>query len=359
MRTVTAQPICHLLPGSCVRTKSELRARLVQTSLTPPNSPEYLWENSTPASLLKFYASQPSLDDLVRFVKTRPKPKLALLKERWSADMSVIVVIPTENSSSNLASNARRVFDPLPVLFVEASGPLFNYSYSVNSGTDEALKESPDWIIISNDDMFLVDSISKLSRQLRAMDKVETSVVFASPDTAGTPHHTHPCVISPAPFDLFPPIQFGRDLTYSYFRTAYFRKALLRKYRVQMVPLLLGVRRDKLRPVAEFYKSIGFLSSRLRRTETFYACGDFIAVKASVLRKMSFDEGFINGYEDVDFSYRATMSQEWAVSDFRIGSVGSASLGKQTSRGQVGPLRSVMNLAYFYWKHFKQPVTPR
>jgi hypothetical protein len=81
---------------------------------------------------------------------------------------------------------------------------------------------------------------------------------------------------------------------------------------------------------------------------TFPAVGDFVICSSALLRTLPnlFDETFINGGEDVDFSISIYITGcTYHSIDYKIKSVGGASLG---NKGRM--LKDVLNLSYLSYK---------
>jgi hypothetical protein len=69
------------------------------------------------------------------------------------------------------------------MVFVESGGKedfYFNYAHNCNMGIKKAMEYNPKWVVVSNDDMEAVDSISVLTAQLRNINHRKIGCVFVN-----------------------------------------------------------------------------------------------------------------------------------------------------------------------------------
>lgn len=76
----------------------------------------------------------------------------------FDGDTHAIVVVPTANLDGSLFSrfveSIRRYTNPVPtIVAVESSGSEFRFASSMNAGIKEAMKLSPKYVVLSNDDI--------------------------------------------------------------------------------------------------------------------------------------------------------------------------------------------------------------
>ena len=136
-----------------------------------------LLKSDDPAKILEFYNHFNSNTELIKWMKSRPRAPIKIYETEGSAD--ICVVIPTANRNNAYSKGAKKVYKGLKIIFVESSGPYFNFSTSANSGIKYALKKyKPDWIILSNDDVYKIDNIEVLRKELAAFDRDKVDVLF-------------------------------------------------------------------------------------------------------------------------------------------------------------------------------------
>jgi hypothetical protein len=321
---------------------------------------ESLWSSTEPIDLLRFYNEIQTVTDLIRFSRSRPPPHISLRTLRFTGVDKIVVVVPTRSAVGRTANYIANVFSPLPIVFVESAGRYFNYSKSVNAGVKEALTGDPDWVVVANDDMVEVDPARKLVEQINK--NWDADCLLARPNITGRPLvHTVPCSVtrSIVPWDWI--IAFTDALTYGEFPP--FSVSIpyyLRKY---------GVRHSFRSPVdIEGFSSV----KELVRKERFYyfrkirqgpynlleSCcrsflnaGDFGVYRSSVFRKHMYDEVFINGYEDMDFSFLLSCrNYDIRVMDFQIES-GGGSIAPTSRLRRLHEIRQVLNISYFFYKN--------
>ena len=119
--------------------------------------------------IFAFYNSFRNREELIEWMRLRPKNKPTL--HRVSGNNDIVVVIPTADiDSQRVKLCSERIFSGLNQIIVESIKPhdkYFNYSHNVNIGISEAMRTNPDWIIISNDDMIPEDTSEKLISEIK------------------------------------------------------------------------------------------------------------------------------------------------------------------------------------------------
>ena len=75
------------------------------------------------------------------------------------------------------------IFKGLHIIFVESGWGdfYFNYAHNCNLGIKKALEYDPNWIVISNDDMYKIDDVKILSEQLKRLSSSEKCIVYLEP----------------------------------------------------------------------------------------------------------------------------------------------------------------------------------
>jgi hypothetical protein len=138
-----------------------------------------------PNKILEFYNGFESRDQLIQWMRERPKG-VANIHE-VEGDKDIIVVIPTADFNGKYARECREnVFKGLHIIFVESGGKgdfYFNFARNCNIGLKRAMEYNPNWIVVSNDDMNKVDEPARLVENLRKLEfeKPECDLVFATP----------------------------------------------------------------------------------------------------------------------------------------------------------------------------------
>ncbi|MCG3109465.1 hypothetical protein L3N51_01757 [Metallosphaera sp. J1] len=267
----------------------------------------------SPGDVERIYSTF-SRDEIIEWMKGRPSADMRFVEVE--GDSEIVVVVPTADASGKLASRTREHFQGLHIIFVESRGPLFNYARSVNAGVNEALKFKPKWVVISNDDLTRVESVSKLRDQLDSVTGVD--LVMASPSS----YHTyHVLLMDPKPWFVTGMGVFGKLTGLApakvYGKLLKFRERLGVRF-VTMIESMVG-------PMARFAgKSYRVLNA-----------GSFAVIRP---RRSPLDETFINSHEDLVLS----MTSRYAVINYGIEEQRGASLGF----GEARFVRTFVNEIY-------------
>jgi len=295
-----------------------------------------LFTSNDPKKIMEFYDGFENRDQLIQWMKERPKG-VSYIHE-VEGDKDIIVVIPTADFNGKYARECRdNIFKGLHMVFVESGGRgdfYFNIAHNCNVGIKRAMEYNPKWVVISGDDMYKGDEISILTSQLndppfinRTM-KDHVGILFAYPPT----------------------FYYSRKLNVSAIRTA--RKLIhyilyLFKRDVSFeIKMKFGVRyigsensfKDKFfyRKMFDFIDPISFaiLNSKM--------CSEFFKVNGYV-----YDPTFINCCEEGDLAVRIKRSG-WDSNfvKFMIPPMRGMTLGSGNDR----EIRDQIGLIYFSFK---------
>ena len=283
-----------------------------------------LFSSDNNSEIISVYDTFRSTDELFQWMRDRPKGRAEIFEIEGNKE--VIVVIPTADFEGKYAKECREnIFKGLHIIFVESGypkDPYFNYSHSCNIGIKTALKYNPKWIVVSNDDMYKIDDVERLKRELRALDNKMIYVVFTKPSR----YHSIP--------DNFGRPRITRKILFS----------LLPKRRIQIkAEKKIGINNF---PSPSFRYHIFFY----KRGYRYLSIADFGIFSSEFIKHSGctlFDEIFVTGGEDNDLSLRLSMfSERHAIIEYRIGDYMGSSLGKGVARH----LRNVLNLCYLEYK---------
>ncbi len=278
--------------------------------------------------LSDFYNSFENTDQLVRWMKERPKGANYIREEEGNKE--VIVVIPTSDFDGLHARDCRyNIYKGLHMIFVE-SGEIpdlyFNYAHNCNIGIRKAAEYKPKWIVVSNDDKIKFMEPTVLLQELSNLDPKKIGVVIP---------RNHEISYLCRKNSLFETINHVS----SYFS----RRAKLEKR--------FGV---KYKLYAKEKRTIGKILGKitLKRLLKTEIPGSFFIISADVCNtfgKEIFDETYQNGMEDVDLFIRFhEHSLNVSFIDYHILDKGGSSLGKEKIRYS---LRGILNRSYFNLKN--------
>ena len=265
-----------------------------------------------PDKIIEFYNGFENRDQLIQWMKERPKG-VAYIYE-VDGDKDVIVVIPTADFNGKYARECREnIFKGFHIIFVESGeipDPYFNYAHNCNVGIKKAMEYNPKWVLVSNDDMVQVNDISILIDQLAGIDNHTYMTVYTEPSV----HHSVPSAVSR-----------GRIT-----RTMLFK--------------LLGKNR-RYQLIFEKKFSINFFVTPVKGYWRFFfkeisgkkviSIADFGIFSSELLRSENglYSETFINSAEDIELSIRlASMVSDKKIIEYKIGNNIGISLGNDISR---------------------------
>ena len=279
--------------------------------------------------VIRFYDSFQNRDDLIQWMKERPRGATYIHEVEGNKD--IVVVIPTADFNGRYAEECRKnIFNGLHIIFIESGeipDPYFNYAHSCNAGVKKALEYDPKWIVISNDDMYKIDDVEVLRSGLMKLD--EKKYDFTVPPLKGG-----------QPLEL----SMGRKkLTYDFYRVFKDRPIghLYNKFNIRYFYIVNSIKRS------------AFVFEKVTGT-TFVSFRAFIIFSAVYLRNEMggnpFDDVYINEHEDLDLSFRLFLNRARTFSiRYRVGARKGSSLGMTKQRG----FRQICGRAYFNFKYEK------
>jgi len=266
-----------------------------------------LFMSSDPKKIIEFYDGFENRDELIEWMKERPKG--ASYIHEVEGDKDIIVVIPTADFNGKYAVNCREnIFKGLHMIFVE-SGEIpdlyFNGAHNVNIGIKKAMEYSPKWIVFSNDDMVKEDPIERLSSALLKLNNEEEIIVHTL--KSGKYH--------------------SLDVSIST-RTIRRKIAHCMMGKLERIRMNLESRFDVKYIVGS---SRGFYRFLYRSILKFKYSGSFTIMSSALIKRMNgifFDETFINGAEDIDIALLLKQKgTKIEYVDYKIGDIIGGTVG--------------------------------
>jgi len=285
-----------------------------------------LFTSSDPRNIIHFYEGFENKEELIDWMKERPKGSCEIMEVEGKKD--IIVVIPAADFEGEYAKRCREeIFKGLHIIFVVSGkgNNYFNYAHNCNLGIKKAMEYNPKWIVLSNDDMYKIDDVDVLKEQLHNIEEKNYNVAFTKPSEY---HSALSRIIKVNSFyNLFHLItnyDAGRVRVKQYI-----------KFNIKFTSM-----KSKYSPIFSFprkgYKFIEVLDFLILSYRFVEQAGGYI-----------FDETYINGREDVDLSLKISLGGEkFAVIDYQIGDYIGSTIGINDSRW----IRDVANLCYFNFK---------
>ena len=283
-----------------------------------------LFTSKDPRKIVSFFNSFESREQLIEWMEERPKG-VPWIRE-VEGDRDIIIVVPTADFDGKYAQACREeVFKGQHIIFVESGGKkdfYFNFAHYVNAGIKKAMDYDPKWIIYSGDDVYKVDDVSVLKKELDNTDSRRYDIIFLKPH----PNYSVPMYIG------------KKRLTYDILRVFVGREngKLYRKFKLNY----FYAAKNKLTPL--FF-------SKVRGTDfiNMQAFGIISSNYITSRLEPLFDETYINEHEDIDISLQVFLEgRHYKIVDYKIGSYVGSTLGLGKDRG----LRQVAGRAYFNWK---------
>jgi len=283
-----------------------------------------LFMSNDPKKIIEFYDGFENRDQLIQWMKERPKG-VSYIHE-VEGDKDIIVVIPTADFNGEYAKECRdNIFKGLHMVFVESGigNFYFNYAHNCNVGIRKAMEYNPKWVVLSNDDVYKIDSAEMLKEELMKLDEKKYDVIF----TDETEYHSK--------LNKVIHINFFENLNQ-------LRNSKWLGFKINKIKRKFGVRYSilKKRKINDIlFKGITYID--------LVAFGIFSAKFAETKQGNLFDEIFINNMEDSDLSLSILLTKSRVHKiHFSIGDLIGSSLGIGIDRS----LRSLASEVYFTYK---------
>ena len=280
--------------------------------------------NQDPEKILNFYTHFNDQNELIKWMKHRPKGRADIYEIEGPKD--IIVVIPTESHSTKGAINCREsVFRGFHLIFVESgpNDPYFNYASNCNTGIEVALSYNPKWIVLSNDDMVRIDDPSVLRNNLETLDEHKVSAVF----TECSSYHSYPVFLG-----------YPNKIRQLYFMISN------KENRMQ----LKLERKFGIKVVVQNYGSLQ--RNFFKGYTTVINIGAFGIFSSDYIRSLGnklFDDVYLNEFEELEASYiLRDANLPTATIKYRIGDLIGTGLGRSTVR----KYRAIASRSYFNYK---------
>jgi len=295
-----------------------------------------LFTSNDPRKIMEFYDGFHSRDELIEWMKERPKG-VPWIRE-VSGQKDIIVVIPTADFNGKYAKECRdNIFKGLHLIFVESGGKndfYFNFAHYVNTGIKKALEYNPKWIIYSGDDMYKIDDVEQLRISLSAIPENVDVVYAVSPENR-----------------FSDPTYIGRP-TFIYGILNFIRgkkgipKNIQKKFHLDLEIISdFFIKPRFLKPLVKF-----LIVRPLKKNSTFIHISSFGIFSSKFIKNSEgqiFDEVYINANEDIDLSYRiSTQSINTTQINYKIGDL----IGKTLGLGIDRYLRGISGSVYFFSK---------
>jgi len=278
--------------------------------------------SSDPKDIIHFYEGFESRDELIEWMKERPKGSCEIVEVEGEND--IIVVIPTMDFEGEYARRCREeIFKGLHIIYVVSGkgNNYFNYAHNCNVGIKRAMEYNPKWVVVSNDDMYKIDSLQSLKNIILTVNPKDVDALFAAPkDYITTISQLSERRIL---FKLLIGIT-TRKLNWN---------NLERKFKINL----------KGAPLKGFYALL------YKKGITFLNFVSFVILSYEFIRKRqgcAFDETYINGGEDTDLSLELYFNNRVSLIQYKIGALRGSTLGMN----EIRRYKEIPSNAYLNYK---------
>ena len=295
-----------------------------------------LWKNGSKKDMLRMLGSIEGIDSVKSIAEAVQKPVPRFVEFNLHNDSDMIFVVPTADSRGEHARRFLENIGKTPVIFSESSGTGFNYSYSCNRVIDRAMENGYKWIIVSNDDIVIEESLARFQEALEPLGRNRVYTPKANGSVNSFYHgETFSVFKGSIPLLLLEiyNLRFinkvnGMDLsTITFFMRAFPQMKRFEKYQVA---------------VNHTIDVWGKIGSKV--TPRIINFADFGIFPSEVLKKHRFDETFFNGKEDYDLAIRLHLAGiRIEKLDLDVKSIGSGTF----SRLNPSLIKEAYNNIYF------------
>ena len=309
------------IPNSILKCKRDQEFQNFFLSLVDYRNNYFL--SNDPEDIIHFYEGFENREELIEWMKERPKGSCEI--REVEGEKEIVVVIPTADLEGEYAKRCREeIFKGLHIIFVVSGkdNNYFNYAHNCNVGIKRALEYNPKWVVLSNDDMYKIDHIEILKKELGKLDNEKVDVAF------------------PTRGDYYSILSYFGKKTWQY-------KLYRHISDWNLARLYVKFKIDYFYAFYNFKSKIVF--KKVLDTD-FINIDSFGIFSSNYLKKFEniFDDTYINDHEDTDLSFRLRL--EYASRLFigySIGAFRGGTFGMDRARG----LRSVAGRAYFNYKY--------
>ena len=279
------------------------------------------------AKILDFYNSFENRKQLIEWMQARPKGSNIIYEVE--GDKDIIVVIPTADYNGKFAKECRdHIFNGLHIIFV-GSGPYkdnyFNFSHTCNVGIRKAMEYNPKWIVVSGDDVYKIDDLSKLTLCLNELNPLEYDLIYAKPGI----HHSKLTyfidmhsnriakilqALAPTMFTSW--ISIPKEIPQKFKNFSFFAFSPIWTEKKGIKPL----------------SRVKFFGVKVLRIKVFKIINlaSFGVLSSNFIKKIGgniYEEAFINGFEDFVLSFKIYNSRRFKITDFSMGSYVGSTMG--------------------------------
>ena len=301
------------------------------------NTLEELWSSNNLDNLVKFYKFVNSPEKAYDFSINRRKADIRVY--HLNNHSRLCFIIPTISVDEFLKTPYWGLVSEFDAIVVESYGQYFNYARSVNHGIREALKYDYSTLILSNDDMIVIDNKDKLLGEIENLKEFDVIL-----PTKVRTHRSSTYIADQ--FSIVNLDLIAKSITYigwfmaenSTFNA--FRAIFndLDGYKYTVFESGSGKGTNNL--------ILKFLKTKYDKLPLFNSFGIF---QRPVLENENMNEAFINAREDYEFIVRLVNDKfSFVKSSFKIADIGGQSMNKYYSsmRG-LKSLLSELILNYF------------
>ena len=303
-----------------------------------------LFTSSDPRNIIHFYEGFVTRDELIEWMKERPKGSCEIVEVEGEND--IIVVIPTMDFEGEYARRCREeIFKGLHIIFVVSGkgNNYFNYAHNCNLGIKKAMEYNPKWIVLSNDDMIKVDSAVTLQKKLK--ESTDSADVIVNYDFGDNTHSFRIGKVNYIGKILYKIFKHKIKLNNTY--PSVFKRFIFYEHIKGRMNLDYQSFYDNV------HNSFVFRFKHLlhHSFDAYFIPGHFSIYSSKFINKMRnelFNEFFINAHEDDWLGINLTRSKVTIKQiDYKIDSIGGSSLGRQAFPRSFRDMASLVLLNHY------------
>lgn len=293
--------------------------------------------SNDPNKIIEFYNSFENREQLIQWMKERPKGIANIYEVDGEKD--IIVVIPTADFHGKYARECREnIFKGLHIIFVESGeipDPYFNYAHNCNVGIRKAMEYNPKWVVVSNDDMYRLDDVNVLRRELQDIIGLNFPLILANHQKKG--------------------LYVSKDMLLVKI-TGILKLLHKRLHAWLAIPPEMPLYSKNFyyhftdyRPESSKYKlSKIFFRDQIIPFVNLNAFGIFSGEFLENYKNDVFDETFINGFEDIDLSLRLELEYGIKYVNYNIAGYEGSTIGNSNDplKFRSRHLRDIANYMY-------------
>ncbi len=296
-----------------------------------------LYFSQNPKDILKFYNSFDTPKSLFDFLFKMEKAKVKINIVQGDKN---IVVVPTADAKGENAVNIKQKYYGSTIILVESSGEYYNFSHAMNVGIEKALTLNPEWIILTNDDVYPINyKILKDKLNNMTADIIVPKLIKYN----GKNRETRICIY-----------KINKLLNLIY-KMKFINRMFPLHFRGRYIANSISIYKETYKYINVRANSfINYLLPVKNRLMCLPIIQPISIIKPEILKLYKFDETFVNGGEDLDLSIKFKIAGlKFCESNMEFEGKSGSSLGINEIRIYRNTLIEILLISYKLSKIYK------